>query len=165
MINQDLKETILDRLSQISDPEIPVVNIIEMGMIRDVVINEDEIKVILTPTYSGCPAMRQIEDDIYTVLVKNGFSEVKVETVLSPAWTTDWMSEGTKEKLKNYGIAPPVKSNSENIFNIISTNPLVNCPFCGSDKTEMKSYFGSTACKSLYYCQTCQQPFEHFKCH
>lgn len=164
-MKKDIKNIVLETLSQISDPEIPVVNIIEMGMIRDVKIEEDEIKVLLTPTYSGCPAMRQIEDDILYTLGKKGFSDVTIETVLSPAWTTDWLSKETKEKLKNYGIAPPVKNSSDDIFNIISTTQTVNCPFCDSSKTELKSFFGSTACKSLYYCNNCQQPFEHFKCH
>ncbi|MCX7736889.1 MAG: phenylacetate-CoA oxygenase subunit PaaJ [Candidatus Kapabacteria bacterium] len=164
-MKEDIKKIVLDTLSQISDPEIPVVNIIEMGMIRDIKIEEGEIKVLLTPTYSGCPAMRQIEDDILFSLGKKGFSDVTIETVLSPAWTTDWLSEGTKEKLKKYGIAPPVKNSSDNIFNIISTTQTVNCPFCDSSNTDLKSFFGSTACKSLYYCNNCQQPFEHFKCH
>lgn len=164
-MNQDIKKIILETLSQISDPEIPVVNIIEMGMIRDVEISEQEIKVILTPTYSGCPAMRQIEDDILFVLGKKGFSDVSVETVLSPAWTTDWLNEETKMKLKNYGIAPPSKNSSGGLFNIVTSAETVSCPFCDSGNTQLRSFFGSTACKSLYYCNNCQQPFEHFKCH
>ncbi len=164
-MNSNIKQIVIDTLSQISDPEIPVVNIIEMGMIRDVLLEDGSIQVILTPTYSGCPAMRQIEDDIVLALEKKGFNDVAVKTVLSPAWTTDWLSEETKVKLKNYGIAPPLKSNPDDIFNIISMNQQINCPFCNSEKTELKSFFGSTACKSLYYCNNCRQPFEHFKCH
>lgn len=164
-MNSEIKKNILDSLSEISDPEIPVVNIIEMGMIRGVEIEGDEIKVLLTPTYNGCPAMKQIEDDIYRILAKKGLSDVKVETVFSPVWTTDWLSDETKQKLKNYGIAPPVKGSSEDLFSVMFSKSAVNCPFCDSENTDLKSYFGSTACKSLYYCQNCQQPFEHFKCH
>lgn len=155
---------ILNLLREINDPEIPVVNIVEMGIVRDVQTTEDGTEVLITPTYSGCPAMKQIKDDIRELLDSKGYSSVSVKTVYSPAWTTEWLNEETKEKLRNYGIAPPgsLPENGQSPFSYSFAQ--VNCPFCRSDQTEIRSPFGSTACKALYYCRNCHQPFEHFKC-
>ena len=164
MVNSNLQEKILDLLSDISDPEIPVVSIIEMGMVRGVEFQENHPVVIITPTYSGCPAMHQIQDDIATVLKSNGI-DGDVKTRLSPPWTTDWMTEETKQKLKKYGIAPPIGFSKDIRMDLFSVIQKVNCPFCDSAETELKSEFGSTACKSYYHCNSCHQSFEYFKCH
>ena len=154
---------ILQLLSEIPDPEIPVISIVELGVIRKVVSNNKSIEVIITPTYSGCPAMKQMEDDVCKKLKENGFDEVKVSMVYSPAWTTDWLSEEAKLKLQKYGIAPPEESTSDKSF--LSNNPkTVTCPRCKSKNTLMVSQFGSTACKALYQCKDCMEPFDYFKC-
>lgn len=142
-------------LSEVTDPEIPVISIMDLGIVRDVKIENDQIEVIITPTYSGCPAMLEIERDIHNALKKQGINNFKITTVLSPAWTTEWMTESGKQKLKEYGIAPPNPSNPEDIA----------CPQCESQNTELLSQFGSTACKSLYRCKDCLEPFDYFKCH
>jgi ring-1,2-phenylacetyl-CoA epoxidase subunit PaaD len=163
MVNtQYTKEEILSLLSVIPDPEIPVVNIREMGMLRDVVINEDTYEIIITPTYSGCPAMGMIEHDIKELLIEKGVRNSKITLVYSPAWTTDWMDETAKEKMRNYGIAPPLHSSCSNLF---GAEKHLKCPHCGATDTELISQFGSTACKALYRCTTCKEPFEYFKCH
>jgi len=149
-------------LSVIPDPEIPVVNIHEMGMLRNILITEEGYEVILTPTYSGCPAMGIIEQDIKMTLAANGVSPVTVKLVFDPAWTTDWMSDIAKQKLKNYGIAPPLHSScTQDVFK----NNIIECPLCHSGDTVPVSRFGSTACKALYQCNNCKEPFEYFKCH
>ena len=156
------KHDIFRILSVIPDPEIPVVSIEEMGMLRDVVISEAGYEVILTPTYSGCPAMGIIEQDIKMMLDKNGVSPANVKLVNSPAWTTDWMTDKAKAKLEAYGIAPPLHSSChQDVF----AHNIIPCPHCQSDDTLMISRFGSTACKSLYQCNSCKEPFEYFKCH
>lgn len=157
------KVEIFDLLSTIKDPEIPVVSIQEMGMLRDVIVTDDSCEVIITPTYSGCPAMGIIEDDIKALLKENGIENPKVTLVYSPAWTTDWMTEGTKEKLRDYGIAAPIHSSCINWLKPNST--IVACPCCQSENTKIVSQFGSTACKALYSCNDCKEPFEYFKCH
>ena len=157
------KEDILFILAGIVDPEIPVVTIEEMGMLRDVILTEDLCEVIITPTYTGCPAMGIIEHDIIDLLIQNGLPNVKVTTSYSPAWTTDWMSDPTKEKLRNYGIAAPVHSSCSNWLNPKSTS--ISCPRCNSTHTTMISQFGSTACKALYKCEDCKETFDLFKCH
>jgi len=159
------KEKILEFLTVVKDPEVPVLNIVEMGIVRDAKINDKSLSIDITPTYSGCPAMNLIEDQIITALNKKGFDNITINTVLSPAWTTDWMSEKTKHKLKAYGIAPPERSSEIELDPLKVADKVVECPYCDSTKTELKSEFGSTACKSLYYCNHCRQPFEHFKCH
>ncbi|MFA7272492.1 MAG: 1,2-phenylacetyl-CoA epoxidase subunit PaaD [Crocinitomicaceae bacterium] len=156
------KEAIFQLLSQIVDPEIPVVTIEEMGMLRDVVITENACEVIITPTYTACPAMGIIEDDIQSVLRENGVENVTVTLVYSPAWTTDLMTEATKEKLKNYGIAAPMHSACSTWMTAAEH---VTCPRCNSQHTQLISKFGSTACKALYACQDCLEPFDYFKCH
>lgn len=162
------KDDILTIISQVSDPEIPALSVIEMGMVRDVNLNHDFVEVVITPTYSGCPAMHQIENDIVKVLKENGY-ETKITTRLSPPWTTDWMSEETLEKLRLSGIAPPRNKSSEidpnNLFNIIKVPSKVQCPFCLSEETKILSEYGSTVCKSFHYCNSCLQAFDHFKCH
>lgn len=156
------KEEIFVILSAIADPEIPVVSIYEMGMLRDVTFSDKGYEVIITPTYSGCPAMGIIEQDIKMMLDKNGVTPATVKLVYDPAWTTDWMSDVAKEKLKKYGIAPPLHSScTQDVF----AHNIIECPHCHSGDTVMISRFGSTACKSLYQCNDCKEPFEYFKCH
>lgn len=156
------KKDILNLLSEIPDPEIPVINISELGILRDVIVNRNNVEVVITPTYSGCPAMKQIEDDILSTLKKNGMEQVKMKMVYHPAWTTDWLTNGAKEKLIKYGIAPPEKTTSDK-GTLLGKKKI--CPHCGSENSEMVSQFGSTACKSLYKCLDCKEPFDYFKCH
>ncbi|WP_345793340.1 1,2-phenylacetyl-CoA epoxidase subunit PaaD [Thauera sp. JM12B12] len=151
-------------LEPLTDPEIPVVTLRELGILRDVRETADGIEVVITPTYSGCPAMGQIEDDVRATLEQAGIA-ARVITQLAPAWTTDWMSEEAKEKLRQYGIAPPhatPKDVSVVKFVRRSAEP-VACPKCGSTHTVVTSQFGSTACKALYRCLDCQEPFDYFK--
>ncbi len=145
-------------LEQVTDPEVPVLTITDLGIVRDVIINGDEVEVIITPTYSGCPAMDMIAMNIKLALIENGYPNIKITSVLSPAWTTDWMSEDGKRKLKEYGIAAPDKK-----F-LIATDG-IECPLCNSTNTKLISEFGSTACKALYQCNDCKEPFDYFKCH
>ncbi|MEQ9467771.1 MAG: 1,2-phenylacetyl-CoA epoxidase subunit PaaD [Ekhidna sp.] len=152
LINQS---AIYQILESVTDPEIPVISVRDLGIIRDVLITNDFVEVIITPTYSGCPAMLEIEKNIHNALKKEGIDHFKITTVLSPAWTTDWMTEKGKQQLKEYGIAPPNPTAPENI----------QCPQCGSKNTELVSEFGSTACKSLFKCKDCLEPFDYFKCH
>ncbi len=142
-------------LEEVTDPEIPVISIRDLGILRDIKIENDQIEIVITPTYSGCPAMLEIEKNINNTLKKNGIENFKIATVLSPAWTTDWMSEEGKQKLKDYGIAPPNPTGESDI----------QCPNCGSYNTILVSQFGSTACKSLFKCEDCLEPFDYFKCH
>ena len=149
-------------LERVMDPEVPVLNIVEMGIVRDVRVADEEIRVAITPTYSGCPAMKTIEDDIRTELEAKGMGPIRVNLVYAPAWTTDWMTEPAREKLREYGIAPPERT--EKNPDRAPRDRGVACPFCGSNKTDLRSAFGSTACKALYFCDACRQPFEQFKC-
>jgi ring-1,2-phenylacetyl-CoA epoxidase subunit PaaD len=158
-------DSIFNFLKEIEDPEIPVINIVELGIVRDVKLNEDEVEISITPTYSGCPAMKVIEDQIYSTLKEKGLENVKIKTIYSPAWTTDWISEETKNKLRNYGITPPEKVAAEDVFPFLQQKKaVVQCPYCHSTETTITSKFGSTACKALHYCNHCHQPFEEFKC-
>lgn len=151
-------------LEQVCDPEIPVLSIHDLGIVRGVGISEHGVEVIITPTYSGCPAMSAIEVNIRAVLQENGIDPVQVTTVLSPAWTTDWISARGREKLLEYGIAPPQQESLDKnaLFQTVREVP---CPLCGSKSTEMISQFGSTACKALFRCLECREPFDYFKCH
>jgi ring-1,2-phenylacetyl-CoA epoxidase subunit PaaD len=157
-------------LEHLSDPEIPVVSLRELGILRDVREGPDGLEVVITPTYSGCPAMGQIEDDVKATLAASGLSG-RVVTQLAPAWTTDWMTEAAREKLRAYGIAPPhacasEKSGSANVVQFAARGAkaeVVNCPQCGSANTTETSHFGSTACKALYRCLDCMEPFDYFK--
>ncbi|HOZ79974.1 MAG TPA: phenylacetate-CoA oxygenase subunit PaaJ [Ferruginibacter sp.] len=158
------KKTLYTYLEEIKDPEVPVLSIIDLGIVREVTINGDELEVIITPTYTGCPAMDLIAATIKIELATLGFKKVKVTTVLAPAWTTDWMTEEGKRKLKAYGIAPPNPKQhacSSHLF----AEETVQCPQCNSYHTHRVSEFGSTACKSLYQCDDCKEPFDYFKCH
>jgi ring-1,2-phenylacetyl-CoA epoxidase subunit PaaD len=143
-----LKERVLEILSHVADPEIPCVSVVDLGIVRDVT---DDI-VTITPTYTGCPATIAIEADIRAALDRAGLSALKIETILAPPWTTDWISEAGREKLRAYGIAPPSVTAAQ-------------CPRCGSARTEEISRFGSTPCKSLHRCLDCREPFDRFKCH
>jgi ring-1,2-phenylacetyl-CoA epoxidase subunit PaaD len=150
-------------LSVIPDPEIPVISIEELGILRDVRVVGEEVVIDITPTYSGCPAMKAIEQDILSLLKEKGIPKVKVNLVYSPAWTTDWITDIAKEKLRKYGIAPPEKSTVDK--SALTGKPKhLACPRCGSKQVEMISQFGSTACKALYKCLDCKEPFDYFKC-
>jgi len=155
---------IYTHLATVSDPEVPVLSILDLGIVRDVRVTEqDDVTIVITPTYSGCPAMDVIAMNIRMALLSHGIKKITIENQLSPAWTTDWMSEEGKRKLKEYGIAPPQRKSSDTIG--LFETETVPCPRCGSEDTEMTSQFGATACKSLYKCHSCHEPFEHFKCH
>ncbi len=158
------KEDIWNVLEEVTDPEIPVLTVTDLGIVRDIKAGEDSVEVIITPTYSGCPAMNTIEVNIRAVLQEKGFDNVKVTTVLHPAWTTDWITERGRQRLKEYGIAPPVDGSVDKNA-LFQKGPEVECPQCGSTHTEMVSQFGSTACKALYRCLDCKEPFDYFKCH
>lgn len=157
-------KTIHEILDTVQDPEVPVLSIIDLGVLRDVTINGNQVEVVITPTYSGCPAMDMIRANIRMVLAEHGYKDVKVTTVLSPAWTTDWMSERGKEKLKAYGIAPP-NPKQQVCHTSLFAEEAIQCPHCNSYNTRRVSEFGSTACKSLYQCNACHEPFDYFKCH
>jgi ring-1,2-phenylacetyl-CoA epoxidase subunit PaaD len=161
------REDILDILTEVKDPELPMIDIVELGIVRAVVMDEDGVRVDVTPTYSGCPAMQVIERDIVSTLAAHGFAEARVNTIYSPAWTTDWMSDATRQKFRDYGIAPPRPVNDvEGIAELVSlrrARPAAECPFCRSSNTILKSEFGSTACKSIHFCNSCHQPFDSFK--
>ena len=155
-------------LENISDPEIPVLSIIDLGIVKDVHLiklpsMEEGVEVTITPTYSGCPAMDVIYISIKMVLLQNGFKNVKIIQQLSPAWTTDWMTEKGKEKLIAYGIAAPVGKSFDKKY--LEEEIKVQCPQCLSKNTKLLSQFGSTACKALYQCNDCKEPFDYFKCH
>ncbi len=157
---------ITELLNEVTDPEVPVLTIADLGILRSVEDHEGKCIITITPTYSGCPAMRTIEDNIREVLEQAGVINFEIKTVLSPAWTTDWMSEEGKIKLKEYGIAPPEQSTEAHLQALIAGKKLhVKCPFCNSENTRLTSPFGSTACKAFHYCDNCHQPFEEFKCH
>jgi ring-1,2-phenylacetyl-CoA epoxidase subunit PaaD len=157
------RDGIFGILSRVMDPEVPVVSIVELGIVRDVAIEGDAVIVTVTPTYSGCPAMRVIERDIVEALRDEGIEKAEVRTSYSPAWTTDWIPAEAREKLRRYGIAPPGPADHDALVTIGRRRPAVRCPFCGSDQTELRSEFGSTACKALHVCRSCRQPFEEFK--
>jgi ring-1,2-phenylacetyl-CoA epoxidase subunit PaaD len=146
-------------LQQVMDPEVPALSVVDLGIVRDVDVDADgAVTVSVTPTYSGCPAMEVIEEDIIAALHAGGWPNARVRRVYSPAWTTEWISAEAREKLTAYGIAPPAP-----LITLKHREPSVACPFCGSTQTTMRSEFGSTACKSIMFCNGCQQPFELFK--
>lgn len=156
------KEELFNVIAQIPDPEIPVLSIGELGILRNIEMHHDKVVVVITPTYSGCPAMKFFEQEILSVANEAGISHVEIKTVYSPAWTTDWISDAAKIKLKEYGIAPP-QGTSDKSF-LFGQPKKINCPKCHSENTELKSQFGSTSCKALYFCKQCTEPFEYFKC-
>ena len=152
-------------LETVSDPEVPVLSVLDLGVILSATLDDtNHVHVVITPTYAGCPAMDVIRFEINRALELAGYPMVTIETVLSPAWTTDWITQNGKEKLKAYGIAPPVEKTTDKSF-LTGKSKSVPCPRCGSMHTEMISLFGSTACKSLYRCEQCLEPFDYFKCH
>ncbi len=150
-------------LKNVSDPEIPVLTVVDMGVVRDVEEQDGKLTVSITPTYSGCPAMNEIESNIRWALEEAGYNEVEVKTLISPPWTTDWMTEEGKQKLQEYGIAPPEGSSADKSV-LFGEAKKVMCPRCKSRNTKMISQFGSTACKALYQCEDCKEPFDYFKC-
>jgi ring-1,2-phenylacetyl-CoA epoxidase subunit PaaD len=149
---------IWELLATVPDPEIPVLSILDLGIVRKVEFANSQFKIFVTPTYSGCPAVDAINIDIKLKLIESGITNFTIEQQLAPAWTTDWISESGKQKLQAYGIAPP-KKNKQGV------DELPACPQCNSADTKLLSQFGSTACKALYQCQTCKEPFDYFKCH
>ena len=151
-------------LGTVPDPEVPVISVVELGIVREVTVDPaGAVEVVITPTYSGCPAMFEIEKDVRTALEAAGATTVRVRTVLSPAWTTDWIPETAREKLRAYGIAPPGPAERGGLISLVRARPPVPCPWCGSTQTTLKSEFGSTACKAIHVCSSCQQPFDEFK--
>jgi ring-1,2-phenylacetyl-CoA epoxidase subunit PaaD len=150
-------------LDDVKDPEVPVLSVVELGIVRDVAVDGDHVTVTVTPTYSGCPAMRVIEQDIEAALRAHGVADVTIHTTFAPAWTTDSISAAAREKLRAYGIAPPGPTDHSAPILIGRRRPSVRCPFCGSLDTHLESEFGSTACKSIHVCGECRQPFEEFK--
>lgn len=149
-------------LEDVYDPEIPVLSVIDLGIIREVNAENDPVEIMITPTYSGCPAMDVISMNIRMALIQNGLGNVKIRQQLSPAWTTDWMTETGKQKLTSYGIAPPVSKTFDKKY---LESLIVPCPLCQSKNTRLISEFGSTSCKALYQCNDCREPFDYFKCH
>lgn len=163
MVAADLNtQDVYNLIAGIPDPEIPVITIKDLGILRDVKLVKDVYIVTITPTYTACPAMGMIETQIKEILSRHGIQKVKVELTYTPAWTTDWLSQEAKSKLKNYGIAPPNHSSCSKLF---SAAEVVVCPQCNSKHTSLISRFGSTACKALYKCEDCKETFDLFKCH
>ncbi|MFF1881300.1 1,2-phenylacetyl-CoA epoxidase subunit PaaD [Pseudarthrobacter sp. NPDC058196] len=153
-----------DIAATVVDPEIPVLTIADLGILRNVDVQDGTVTVTITPTYSGCPAMDAIRDDLYAAFKKEGYGEVHVDLVLAPAWTTDWMTEAGKQKLQEYGIAPPSgHSKAGGHSGPIRLSLAVKCPQCNSLNTKELTRFGSTSCKALYVCQDCKEPFDYFK--
>jgi ring-1,2-phenylacetyl-CoA epoxidase subunit PaaD len=158
-------------LGEVQDPEIPVISVVDLGIVRDVAFEGDECVVTITPTYSGCPAMEVIAESVTEALHAHGLQKVRLASRLSPAWTTDWMSDAGKAALKGYGIAPPVQQAIDisglrtGAKRFAAPEPEVACPNCGSSHTQLTSQFGSTPCKALYKCLDCREPFDYFKCH
>ncbi len=158
------RDDVLAILDTVKDPEVPVLSVRDLGIVRDVVVEPDGCVVVtVTPTYSGCPAILVIEQDITAALQAAGVSRVTVNTTFSPPWTTDWIAPDARAKLKAYGIAPPGRAESGGLVQLMRARPAVQCPFCDSRDTEVRSEFGSTACKLLCWCRSCRQPFEEFK--
>ena len=151
-------------LGDVPDPEVPALSVVDLGIVRDVRLTPSGVEVDITPTYSGCPALLTIEQDIVAALERAGAGSVRVHTILQPAWTTDWMSEDARARLRRYGIAPPGPvTTGEELIPLLRHRATVACPFCGSLTTELRSAFGATACKALHYCNACAQAFEEFK--
>jgi ring-1,2-phenylacetyl-CoA epoxidase subunit PaaD len=153
-----------DLLKEVKDPEVPVLSILDLGIARDVKIDEGKITIIITPTYSGCPAMDVISMDIRLKLIEKGYRNISIQQQLSPAWTTDWMSEEGKQKLKAFGIAPP-NPKQQFCTSEMFKEEAIQCPHCNSYHTEVISQFSSTACKAMYRCLDCKEAFDYFKCH
>ena len=160
------RDEVLALLDDVKDPEVPVLSVIELGVVRDVTVDgAGRVTVAVTPTYSGCPAMRVIEEDIVAALRARGVADASVRTVYAPPWTTDWLSAAARAKLEAYGIAPPGRAPlpDEGLVSLRGRAEIVRCPYCKSADTALRSEFGSTACKSIRFCNSCRQPFEQFK--
>jgi ring-1,2-phenylacetyl-CoA epoxidase subunit PaaD len=155
-------EEILELLERVKDPEVPVLSVRELGVLRQVQVNNGHVEVVITPTYTGCPALDAMAEDIEKELRAAGIQDVTITRTLSPAWTTDWISPSGRAKLKAYGIVPP--EHTADIRALKGKAPIVACPQCASTDTVMLSAFGSTACKALWKCNTCLEPFDQFKC-
>ena len=150
-------------LDAVMDPEVPVLSVVELGIIRDAVASDEGIVVTITPTYSGCPAMREIETEVRRAIEEQGLGPVDIRTTYSPAWTTDWIGATARAKLEAYGIAPPSRADSPDLVPLMRRPSPVRCPYCKSILTAQKSPFGTTACKAIWVCNACSQPFEEFK--
>ena len=157
------REELFALLETVMDPEVPVLSVVDLGIVRDAESTDDGVVVTITPTYSGCPAMREIEQNIRSAFEEQGVGPVEVRTTYAPAWTTDWISASGREKLEAYGIAPPGRAEPDALITLRRRADLVRCPYCKSLNTAERSHFGSTACKSIWFCNACRQPFEHFK--
>lgn len=155
-------EQIWHVLKDVMDPEVPVISVVDLGIVRDVCDDDGALEVVITPTYSGCPATQQIENDIRAALDGADFNDAKLETRLAPAWTSDWINEKGRAALKDFGIAPPVGKVSKRA--LFADQMPVPCPHCDSNDTSVTSEFGSTACKALWKCHGCGEPFDYFKC-
>ncbi|KAA3659869.1 MAG: phenylacetate-CoA oxygenase subunit PaaJ [Chloroflexi bacterium] len=153
-------QEIWNALNEVPDPEIPVISLVEMGIVRQVRLLADGVEVTITPTFSGCPALKVMEEEIAAKLRDIGCEQVTVKTTLSPPWTSDWITDAARDKLKAFGLAPPTKHGGD--IQITFFEP-VACPYCDSDNTTIKNSFGSTLCRAIHYCNNCQQPFEQFK--
>lgn len=158
-------QAIWELLKDVNDPEVPVLSITDLGIVRNVEIDDDQVIITITPTYTGCPAVDAINMNIRLTLMEHGYKNVKIKQALSPAWTTEWMTEAGKQKLKAYGIAPPNPMQQVCTPDLFQEDESVQCPRCNSYHTVMISRFGSTACKALYKCEDCHEPFDYFKCH
>lgn len=155
---------VFEILQEVLDPEVPAISVVDLGIVRGADVDGTKVTVRVTPTYSGCPATQVIEREIGEALKRHGFTEVTVKTVFSPPWTSDWIREEAREKLRAYGIAPPGKAGGAlDLVQLGGPTKAVPCPYCGSSNTSRESEFGSTACKSIHVCHACRQPFEHFK--
>ncbi|MBQ4802687.1 phenylacetate-CoA oxygenase subunit PaaJ [Aquimarina sp. MMG015] len=161
-LEQHIDPKLYEILQNVSDPEIPVLSIMDMGVVRSAKIVDDTVYVNITPTYSGCPAMDVIGDDIVSAFQKERM-DAKVSLVLSPAWTTDWITPRGRKALEDYGIAAPLEEEADKEV-LLGNKRIVKCPQCGSNNTKMISQFGSTACKALFQCDDCLEPFDYFKC-
>jgi ring-1,2-phenylacetyl-CoA epoxidase subunit PaaD len=159
------REALLAVLDEVMDPEVPVLSVRELGIVRDVAVDDaGTVTVTVTPTYSGCPAIRVIEQDILSALDEAGFPGARIRTTYAPAWTTDWIAPEARAKLKAYGIAPPGRAErGGDLVQLLRRRAAAQCPYCDSHDTELRSEFGSTACKSVCWCRACRQPFEEFK--
>ena len=158
-----LERAVWRALEEVKDPEIPVLSVVDLGIAREVRVRDEHVEVVITPTYSGCPAMDAITRDIRRALIEHGWEDSTVTTQLAPAWTTDWLSEHGRRKLTEFGIAPPAQVSSDKRA-LMGQLPVIACPRCGSERTERVSEFGSTACKSFHRCLDCLEPFDYFKC-
>lgn len=157
------REALLEILDTVKDPEVPVLSVVELGIIRDAVETERGVTVTITPTYSGCPAMHEIEQEIRRALEARHLGPVEIRTTYTPAWTTDWIGPEARAKLEAYGIAPPGPADTSDLIQLHRRAAAVRCPYCQSLDTTQRSAFGSTACKAIWFCNDCRQPFEEFK--